>query len=219
MNDATLGRGNEEISEATEDDESTLQNSGRNIRTNLIRSTSYHPVDNGNCAPEALAVGIRHYRYAQASANDLVNIEGGKQLHRDAANALRALQARARQDGVTLTVLSGFRSVEHQRRIVQRKKAAGQSARQIYYTSSYPGFSEHHTGFAVDFNSLQYGFENTKAYQWLVRNAPAMGWKQSFTRESSRENGVSYEPWHWKYVGSPNAQRALPNWTPGACPR
>lgn len=203
--------------ETNEDDEegTYLANNGAALgRTMPIRNNfGARP----NCAPEALAVGIRHYRYEEANPADLVTIEGGKQLHRDAAAAWSRLKAAAQRDGVNLTILSAYRSKAYQQGIVNRKKARGQSAKQIYYTSSHPGYSEHHTGFAVDFNSLEYSFENSKAYQWLDKNAKAQGWIQSFTRESSRTNGVSYEPWHWKYRGSDAARRALPNWQPSDC--
>ncbi len=170
--------------------------------------------DSGSCAPAALKVGIKHYRYQEASAGDLVNIGGGHRLHRDAAAALRELQAAARKDGVSLIVGSAFRSVEYQRGIVRRKKSRGMSDQQIYYLSSAPGFSEHHTGFTVDFSPIEYRFENSAAYRWLTAHAPAMGWQQSFTKASSQLNGVSHEPWHWKYLGTQAAKAAL---THGEC--
>ncbi len=171
------------------------------------------PPEPSACAPDALKVGIKHYRYQEASAADLVDVGNGHRLHRDAAAAFDALREAARKDGVTLTLGSAFRSVEHQRGIVERKKAKGQTDQEIYYVSSAPGFSEHHTGFTVDFSPIEYSFERTAAYKWLNTHAPAMGWQQSFTPESSKVNGVSYEPWHWKYLGSPAAQAALSHGT------
>ncbi len=70
-----------------------------------------------------------------------------------------------------------------------------------------PGYSEHHTGYAVDFideskpdTHTQTSFETTSAYQWLQQNAPAYSFEMSFPEDPN--SLVSYEPWHWRYVGS-----------------
>ncbi|WP_208345904.1 M15 family metallopeptidase, partial [Aetokthonos hydrillicola] len=42
-------------------------------------------------------------------------------------------------------------------------------------------------------------FENTKAFQWLQANAAHFSFAISFPKNNAQ--GVSYEPWHWRYVG------------------
>jgi D-alanyl-D-alanine carboxypeptidase len=90
--------------------------------------------------------------------------------------------------------------VARQREIVQRKLAKGLSWEEILRVSAYPGFSEHHTGRAVDVGSpenvrhLEESFELTAEYSWLVRRAEEFGFTQSYPRGRS---GVAYEPWHW----------------------
>lgn len=182
-------------------------NSTNNFNNAVPTSTSHHC----EYSKDAIRAGVKHYWFEQANEGTLEGVGGGHRLTPEAAAALRQLQAAARADGVTLTVGSAFRSVSYQQGIVSRKKAAGQSDAQIYKVSSAPHYSEHHTGYAVDFSPINNSFANTKAYSWLRQNAPAMGWEQSFTPESTRDTKVAVESWHWKYKGSPTARAALSN--------
>lgn len=150
--------------------------------------------------------GIKHYKYSEANPNDLINVEG-QELHKDAAKAFFAMQKAAARESIKLRVISGFRSIDRQKSIVERKKAAGQSLIQIYKVSSAPGHSEHHTGYGLDINDLNQSFEDTDAYKFLVREAEKFGFELSFPR--GNHNGIAYEPWHWRFVGTPEAQKTF----------
>lgn len=159
---------------------------------------------------EAGKIGIYHFSFDEVQTDDLVNVNGYK-VHKIAAEPLRQMLSDAKAQGVTLTIGSSFRSVEHQRRIVQRKKQTGQSLRQIYFVSSQPGFSEHHTGLAIDFSPINHGFAKTAGYRWLEKNAGKYGFQKTFDINYSNATGVSQESWHWKYVGTPQAKALLAN--------
>ncbi len=65
-----------------------------------------------------------------------------------------------------------------------------------------PGTSEHHTGLAVDFNSTNQSFENTKAFKWLKENAQDYGFIMRYPSDKMDiTGGIIYEPWHWRFVG------------------
>lgn len=183
-------------------------NHGNNFNSNSMPVSG---VKDCQYSQDAIKAGVKHYRFADANPADLVDIGGSRKLHREAAAALRELQAAARADGVTLTVGSAWRDSAYQRGIVARKKAAGQSDAQIYKVSSAPGYSEHHTGYALDFTPINNGFTSSKAYTWLRQHGNEHGWYQSFTPESTRDTHVAVESWHWKYKGTPNAVAALAN--------
>ena len=157
------------------------------------------------CAPEALKVGIKHFRYDDANTSDLVPSGYGNdpkfKIHRAAKPALQEMIRAARADGVTLTPGSILRTSSRQAQIVANKKKQGQSAKQIYYTSSHPGYSEHHTGLAVDFSPINDNFAKTAAYRWLQQHAHEYGFYQTFTPDYSRYSGVSEESWHWRFEG------------------
>lgn len=159
---------------------------------------------------EAGKLGIYHFSFPEVPTSDLVTVNGYK-VNKMAENDLRDMIADARSQGVTLTIGSAFRSEDYQRGIVQRKKTAGQSAKQIYFVSSHPGYSEHHTGLAIDFTPINHGFAKTAGYGWLKNNAHKYGFEQTFTSQYSQATGVSQESWHWKFTGSPQAKAMLAN--------
>lgn len=165
-------------------------------------------------APAATAVSsptdtlLGHLPYAEAPTRELEPVADGKVLlRRPAAEKLKAMVAAAAAEGVTLVPLSGFRSVAEQNTLFFDVKAErGQDPSQRAAVSAPPGYSEHHTGYAVDLGDgdapsadLQAGFEKTKAFQWLQKNAAHYSFELSF--KQGNPMGVSYEPWHWRFVG------------------
>lgn len=122
-----------------------------------------------------------------------------------AATAWREMSATARADGITLQVVSAFRGIERQAEIIRRKLALGIALDQILAVSSPPGYSEHHSGRAVDVNTpggrpLDPDFEDTDAFRWLASRAGLFGFGLSFPR--GNQFGYEYEPWHWCFHGS-----------------
>ena len=120
-----------------------------------------------------------------------------------AAHAWRDLRAAALADGVAIRIVSAFRSVERQAEIVRAKLARGLSLEDILCVSAPPGYSEHHSGRAVDVTSedlppLEVGFEDSAAFRWLSANARRFGFFLSFPRQN--RFGFGYEPWHWCFA-------------------
>ena len=154
---------------------------------------------------------LGHFRYPEAPAAQLVAIAPDLQLRTDAARSLLQMQKDAAAAGVNLVVLSGFRSRELQKRLFfDVKSERNQSAADRALVSAPPGFSEHSTGFAVDLGdgrapeaNLSPRFDATTAYRWLQANAARYHFQLSFPRNNPQ--GVSYEPWHWRFEGSSEA--------------
>jgi len=116
------------------------------------------------------------------------------------ARAWCDMQAAARQCGVELLAVSGYRSVQRQREIVLAKLARGMSPEEVFRFSAYPGYSEHHSGRAVDVGTvgcphLEAEFEDTPAFAWLMQHAHEFEFSLSYPR--GNEEGIGYEPWHW----------------------
>lgn len=119
-----------------------------------------------------------------------------------AANAWSAMKAAALQDGVILEVVSAFRSVERQVAIIRDKLDRRMPMERILTLSAPPGYSEHHTGCAIDINTpgclpTEEEFEHTAAFRWLEQHAGRFGFVLSYPR--GNELGFIYEPWHWCY--------------------
>ena len=70
-----------------------------------------------------------------------------------------------------------------------------------------PGYSEHNTGLAIDFNGVTMDFENTKAFQWLQENAADYGFVLRFPKGKESITHIMYEPWHYRYVGVEHAKK------------
>jgi len=117
-----------------------------------------------------------------------------------AAADWRAMKAAAQADGVALRIVSAFRSIERQAEIVRAKLERGLSLDAILEVSAPPGYSEHHTGRAVDVTTdgvraLELEFENTDAFRWLSKHAAQFGFSLSYA--AGNAHGYAYEPWHW----------------------
>ena len=138
-------------------------------------------------------------------ASDLVevgpNLMGTMQrLAPETARQWQLMVAAAAEDGITLLLVSGFRSVDYQARLIRKKINAGQKIGDILEVNAPPGFSEHHTGRAVDVATpgsrpLTEDFESTQAFAWLQRRAAEFGFSMSYPRDNPC--GFVYEPWHW----------------------
>jgi len=149
--------------------------------------------------------GVEPFLPAYAEAATLVeigtNIVGRPQtLAPDTAAAWRAMVAAAAQDDIQLLVVSGFRSFEYQAEIIRKKLKGGQIITDILQVNVAPGFSQHHTGNAIDiaspgFKPLTEEFENSPAFAWLAERAAEFDFRLSYPRNNP--DGISYEPWHW----------------------
>ncbi|HSC47278.1 MAG TPA: M15 family metallopeptidase [Gammaproteobacteria bacterium] len=125
-----------------------------------------------------------------------------QQLAPRAAEAWARMRAAAALDGIGLLVVSAFRSVDYQRGLIARKLDNGRRIAEVLRVNAAPGYSEHHTGRALDLTSadcppLEQGFETTTAFAWLQKHAGRHGFKLSYPR--GNPHGITYEPWHWAY--------------------
>lgn len=123
-----------------------------------------------------------------------------QQLTPEAAGRWASMVAAAHAHGVRLLLVSGFRSVDYQANLIRRKIDAGHAIDEILSVNAAPGFSEHHTGAAVDIATpgsrpLTEEFESTAAFEWLGQNALRFGFSMTYPRDNPW--GFVYEPWHW----------------------
>jgi len=138
---------------------------------------------------------------------DLVGIETDifgrpQRLAPTAANTWMAMKEHAQQEGVVLNIVSAFRSVDKQTELIQRKLDSGLPMSEILKVCAAPGYSEHHTGRAIDLTSLgceplSEMFDTTEAFRWLKVNAQLHSFKLSYPK--GNKLGIAYEPWHWAY--------------------
>ncbi|MBS0215378.1 MAG: D-alanyl-D-alanine carboxypeptidase family protein [Proteobacteria bacterium] len=119
-----------------------------------------------------------------------------------AGRAWNRMRAAAADDGLALNAISGYRSHAYQMGIFARKRARGLSVDEILAANAAPGFSEHHSGDALDIGSdgeppAEESFEHTAAFRWLSDHADDFGFRLSYPRDNP--HGIVYEPWHWRW--------------------
>ncbi len=132
-------------------------------------------------------------------------VESKKQMRAEAARALEDMFAAAKEDGIELLGISGYRSYYTQKKIYEKRlEEAGEKHVSRY--NAKPGHSEHQTGLAMDvgvegYTDLTERFANTPAYRWLKKNAHLYGFIIRYPENGEEETGYAFEPWHVRYVG------------------
>ena len=121
-------------------------------------------------------------------------------LRPESFEALKVLAQAAKNDGITLTVSSTYRSYEYQKNLFAYwvkvdglEEAERESARE--------GTSQHQLGMALDFAPVDDAFADTVPGQWVYKNAAKYGWSLSFPNGYEDITGYRWESWHFRYIG------------------
>ena len=181
------------------------------VNKSVLRQISLSD-DSINSTEETLIKSLLgHLPYPEASIDELIFFSPGIYVHKDIYENFKEMQYRAAQRGISLKLLSGFRSIELQRDIFyENKSIRNQTAVERSMVSAPPGYSEHSTGYAIDVGDGDYPethfeveFEQTPAFKWMKRFAPKYHFVLSFP--PTNKQGITYEPWHWRFEGTVNA--------------
>lgn len=133
---------------------------------------------------------------------DLVLVDGQK-LREEAATAFKKMRSDASGKGLKIRAVSGYRTVEYQRGLYNRYLSSD-SQENVDRYSARPGYSEHHTGLAVDIFGSRDGlrqFVNTPEFPWVRDNCYKYGFIIRYLEETEEITGYESEPWHLRYVG------------------
>jgi len=147
-------------------------------------------------------------RFEDAEELDVVQTDANGRIHElvpDACKAWHAMKEAALEAGHDLFIVSAFRSASRQAEIVRAKHLSGIGNEEIFSVSAPPGYSEHHTGRAIDVStpgylSLEEEFEQSETFAWLLEHAGSFGFSMTYPRDN--EFGFIYEPWHWSYTAA-----------------
>ena len=153
-----------------------------------------------------MLVNKYHYVTNNFIPDNLVDIseysKPGMKLNEECKNAFIKMAHDAEIEGYTLRAISTYRTLEYQENLYNNyMKKDGKEKADTY--SARPGYSEHHTGLAIDLDNkkLSYtNFENTKEFNWMMDNAYKYGFILRYPKDSTI-TGYIYEPWHYRYVG------------------
>ena len=118
----------------------------------------------------------------------------------EAQSAFDAMAADALKQGISLKIVSGYRSYDYQNTLYNNYVARdGKAAADTY--SARAGHSEHQTGLAMDINNASSGFNNTKEAKWLAENCVKYGFIIRYPKGKENITGYQYESWHVRYLG------------------
>lgn len=136
------------------------------------------------------------------------------QLVEEAAEAAEAMLAAAEADAHIIFIVSGYRSYDYQENLFKRRVAA-YGFEEAEKVVALPGESEHQTGLAMDISTeaMGYGlgqsFDRDPAFAWMQDNAADYGFILRYRQGKEDVTGYIYEPWHYRYIGDPEAARAM----------
>ena len=123
-----------------------------------------------------------------------------------ASNNLEKMFKDAKEEGINLYLISGYRSSSYQEELYSNSLIRkGKEYTQKYVAKA--NQSEHQTGLAVDISSKSIGykliqsFEMTEEGKWLEKNAHKYGFILRYKKDRVEDTGYGFEPWHFRYVG------------------
>lgn len=130
-----------------------------------------------------------------------------RKMEDEAASALERMFSDAKDEGIILKGVSGYRSYETQEAIYDYSvRKNGKNHAEDY--SAKEGESEHQTGLAMDLtadsnlDALTEAFANTKEGKWVRDNCYKYGFIIRYPKDKEDITGYAYEPWHVRYVGT-----------------
>lgn len=126
-------------------------------------------------------------------------------VNKEALKNLKKMQADAKALGLSLPLVSGYRSYETQEKLHDKYvKKDGEEVASTY--SAKPGESEHQTGLAFDIGSVDRSFANTIEAKWIEENSYLYGFIVRYPKGKTDITGYIYEPWHVRYLGEKTAK-------------
>ena len=179
----------------------------------LVNSNAYKDhytdIQTSDYTKDGLILVNKYYQLgADYEIEDLVDVStvyaySGIRLRSVAYEAYKELFNAAKEEGFTIVIGSGYRSYESQEAVYNANKNNYGTS----YADSYaarPGHSEHQTGLALDvsdYDNRTVDFEETEAYQWMLKNAHKYGFILRYPKDKEDITGYSFESWHYRYVG------------------
>lgn len=148
-----------------------------------------------------------------------VTLSNGHSIDERAYNDLQDMMDSARSEGLSPVICSSYRSMEYQidlydnqiKDYINKGYSESEAKEETEKWIAIPGTSEHQTGLALDIVSLDYQNldekqEDTPEQKWLLENSYKYGFILRYPKDKTDITGISYEPWHYRYVGKEAAK-------------
>lgn len=151
---------------------------------------------------------------------DLYVIGETYRLQKEVYEAFERMKEEALKEGISIQIISAYRSFDHQKEIWNKKYSQyisegftpEKTVEEIIHYSSIPGTSRHHWGTDIDIIDssaiqpksilIEKNYEDNGVYaqlkKWMDSNSKKFGFYLVYTNDYYR-NGFEYEPWHYSY--------------------
>lgn len=188
-----------------------------NVILNVNMNLDYEFYTNINTLHDYLDVTTLVNKYNKLPDNyeidDLVTLDKeyssrGEKIREIAYKDLKAMFDKARDEGINLNVISGFRTNDKQNTLFTNSVKKNGIEHALMYSAKM-GHSEHQLGLAIDINTTQESFKNTNEYKWLKNNSYKYGFIERYKENKENITGFAYEPWHYRYIGIDNATKVF----------
>ena len=147
---------------------------------------------------------VNKYNYVSRDyvPNNLIEINNLK-INKEAYESYLIMKSDLEKEGLNIRIISAYRSYEYQENLYNNYlKYETKSLVDTY--SARPGYSEHHTGLAIDVDNTKLDFNKfylTKEFLWMQENSYKYGFILRYPKDKENITGYTYEPWHYRYVG------------------
>lgn len=159
---------------------------------------------------------------------DLETVQGKYKMDKAAASHAKELVSAAKSAGYDMQLCSAYRTIETSERLYNNKVsefiALGYSKENAKTEAAKwvapPGTSEHHTGLAMDlvskdywnyYSDLEHDYENFDSFKWMYNHCWEYGFILRYPKDKQDITGITYEPWHYRYVGIEAAKYIMEN--------
>ena len=154
-----------------------------------------------------MLVNKYHYVDKNYIPENLIEING-LQINKEAYNSFEEMKKAINKENLNIRIISAYRSFEYQENLYNRYLKNEKQAIVDTY-SARPGYSEHHTALAIDFDNEKLDFNKfylTNEFIWMQNNAHLYGFILRYPKDKEDITGYKYEPWHYRYVGKDIAE-------------
>ena len=211
--------------EQTEDTKVTLLQNNledyvNTVHTNTIQASSKSLVTNKSANEEIinqwnLKLVNKDNSVDRSYVPELEELDDGIMFDKRAIKYLRNMISAMYKEEITkIWVASAYRSYDKQEELFNNKveyykqqgKKQEEAEKLAQTVVQRPEMSEHNLALAADFNTVSNDFEETKAFRWLQKNAEDYGFILRYPKDKQEITGITYESWHWRYVGKEHAE-------------
>ena len=154
-----------------------------------------------------MLVNKYHYVDKDYVPNNLIEING-LTINKEAYSAYQEMQNDMQKEKLNIRIISAYRSFTYQENLYNNYLKSDSKEKVDTY-SARPGYSEHHTGLAIDVDNAKFDFNKfylTNEFVWMQDNAYKYGFILRYPKDKENITGYAYEPWHYRYVGKEIAE-------------